>query len=221
MNYNKPIGSLRVGALHETAAVALRSMIITGQLAPGASIDEKKLCEELDISRTPLREAIKTISTEGLITLQARRGASVTPIVADELYEKLELVRLLEDYAVKLVCLRAADEQFVELKAIFKQVVEAFNSLNDISFLAKNDQFHRALIKASGNKSLVDAHESPWLHLTRARYLILREQRMTKEWVQALKKLMKAIEKRDEASAVSQMEARWAISKEMIEKLFD
>ena len=210
-------GSLWVEPLHDRVTGRLRQMVVDGRLEPGTPISEKDLCEEFGISRTPLREALKVLASEGLIELLPRRGAIVTPIVTEHLRQKFEVVRVLEDFAVKLVCERASDAQIAELQAVHKRLLDSFRRGAD--FVRVNDEFHRAIMSASGNQSLVEAHAPLWLHLQRARQLALRTEDVSRGYVQAHERLMKAIVRRDADAAVKEMEARWEIAEHVLERL--
>jgi DNA-binding GntR family transcriptional regulator len=141
--------------------------------------------------------------------LLPRRGAVVTAIVTEELRQKFEVVRLLEDFAVKLVCERASDAQLAELQAVHRKLLQSARAGADLMQI--NDQFHEALMKASGNESLRAAHAPLWLHLRRARQSVLGGQNVSSsEYLLSHERLMKAIGKRDSAEAVREMEVRWA-----------
>src|ERR1700682_1851182 len=86
--------------LHEQASDLLREMIVQGTLRPKQRISEKDLCDQLEISRTPLREALKLLAAEGLVTLFARRGAAVSEITNPKLEEQFEAVRMIEGFSV-------------------------------------------------------------------------------------------------------------------------
>jgi DNA-binding GntR family transcriptional regulator len=210
-------GSLWIEPLHDRVTGRLREMVVDGRLEPGTPISEKDLCDEFGISRTPLREALKVLASEGLIELLPRRGAIVTLILTEQLRQKFEVVRVLEDFAVKLVCERASDAQIAELQAVHKRLLDSFRRGAD--YVRINDEFHRAIMYASGNESLVDAHAPLWLHLQRARQLVLRTEEVSRGYVQAHERLMKAIVKRDADAAVTEMEARWEIAERMLDKL--
>ena len=212
-------GALQVEPLHERAAARLRDMVVDGRLVPGEPIDEKQLCEEFGISRTPLREALKILASEGLIELLPRRGAIVTPIVSQQLEEKFELVRLLEDYAVGVVCQRATAAQIQDIEQAYEKVLEHFNKGNGFQSLAANDRFHLAIIRAADNQSLLEVHAPLWLHLRRARYLVVNSYNVSHGYVQGLGRLLKDIRERNGAAALHEMEARWAIAKEALDGL--
>jgi DNA-binding GntR family transcriptional regulator len=218
VNETAATGVLWTEPLHERAAARIREMIVQGRLVPGEPISEKDLCDEFGVSRTPLREALKIVASEGLIELLPRRGAIVTPIVTEQLHQKFEIVRLLEDFAVKLVCERATDAQIEKLQAVHERLLESFKQ-GGTGFIDVNDEFHRTIMEASGNQSLVEAHAPLWLHLRRARRLVVSTQDVSRGYVQSHERLMKAIRKRDSAAAVREMEARWEIAERVLEHL--
>jgi DNA-binding GntR family transcriptional regulator len=215
VNTRAATGVLLTEPLHQRAALRLRDLVVEGRLRPGEAISEKDLCDEFGISRTPLREALKILSFEGLIQLLPRRGAIVAPIVTEQLQQKFEVVRVLEDFAVKLMCERATDVQIAELKAVHKRLVDAVKR-GDSNFVRLNDEFHDVIMRASGNQSLLEVHAPLWQHLRRVRQLALNVEDVSRGYVQAVDRLMKAISKRDSAAAVKEMEARWEIAARVI-----
>src|SRR5256885_14807839 len=87
-------------ALHEQVADRLRSMLIEGRIAPGAKLNERELCEQLGVSRTPLREAIKLLAAEGLADLLPNRGAIAVKLSEDRKSTRLNSSHLVISYAV-------------------------------------------------------------------------------------------------------------------------
>jgi len=219
MNSEAASGVLWNEPLHERATARLRDMIVQGRLHPGEPISEKELCDEFGISRTPLREALKVLAGEGLVELLPRRGAIVAPVAIEELRQKLEVVRLLEDHAAKLACERATDTQIAQLKSLHEKLVDNFKRGRSAEAIDLNDQFHLAIVKASGNQSLVDVYAPLWQHLRRSRHLLINKQEVSRDWVQAHERLMRAIRKRDGAAAVREMDVRWELADRMLASL--
>src|SRR3954471_927200 len=110
--------SLSPRALYEEVAELLRQRIFSRELAPGSWIDEMKLAEEYGISRTPLREALKVLAAEGLVTMKLRRGAYVTEVSERDLAEVFHLLALLESDAAASAATLASDAQLAELQAL-------------------------------------------------------------------------------------------------------
>src|SRR3982751_3836883 len=105
-------------ALYEEVAELLRQRIFRRELEPGSWIDELKLAEEYGISRTPLREALKVLAAEGLVTMKVRRGAYVTEVSEQDLADVYHLLALLESDAAGVVAQRATDAQLEELRTL-------------------------------------------------------------------------------------------------------
>jgi DNA-binding GntR family transcriptional regulator len=138
-------------ALYEEVAEALRERIFSGGLKPGDWVDELALAEEFGISRTPLREAIKVLAAEGLITMKLRRGAYVTEVESQELSEIYHLMALLESDAAATVAAKASQAEVAELEKLHAQL-EASASLDVSQFFAANEAFHMRLLQLSHNR---------------------------------------------------------------------
>src|SRR3989442_4974942 len=136
------------GALYERVAERLRERILEHTLAPGSWIDEQALTTELGISRTPLREALKVLAAEGLVTMKLRRGAYVTEVSETDLSEVFHLLSLLESDAAASVALQASDAQLAELAALHQRL-EATVGDRDAFFIA-NERFHMRLLDIAG-----------------------------------------------------------------------
>jgi len=137
-------------ALYEEVAELLRQRIFSNQLAPGSWIDELKLAEEYGISRTPLREALKVLATEGLVTMKVRRGAYVTEINAKDQRDVYHLLSLLEADAAGVVAAIASTEQLQELEGLHQALVAAV--ANTDAFFALNERFHMRLLEIADNR---------------------------------------------------------------------
>src|SRR3954466_11040849 len=120
--------SLAPRALYEEVAELLRQRIFRRELEPGSWIDEVKLAQEYGISRTPLREALKVLAAEGLVTMKVRRGAYVTEVSEQDLADVYHLLSLLESDAAGVVVQKATDEQVKELQQLQKELEAAQNN---------------------------------------------------------------------------------------------
>src|SRR3954454_12551012 len=114
--------SLAPRALYEEVAELLRQRIFQRELEPGSWIDEVKLAQEYGISRTPLREALKVLAAEGLVTMKVRRGAYVTEVSEQDLAEVYHLLALLESDAAGVVATQATDVQLAELRVMHAEL---------------------------------------------------------------------------------------------------
>ncbi len=144
---------LKPRPLYEEVAELLRQRIFaskTGDLEPGAWIDELKLAQEYGISRTPLREAIKVLAAEGLITMKMRRGAYVTEVNAKDLRDVFHLMAVLEADAAGTVASTATDKQLQELEALHQQLEKS--TKDRVKFFTINEAFHVKLLEIADNK---------------------------------------------------------------------
>ena len=137
-------------ALYEEVAELLRQRIFNKQLEPGSWIDELKLAEEYGISRTPLREALKVLATEGLVTLKVRRGASVTEVNAKDQRDVYHLLSLLESDAAGVVAATATEAQLADLQALHQALMAARG--NTETFFEINERFHVRLLEIADNR---------------------------------------------------------------------
>ena len=115
-------------ALYQDVAELLRERIFSNTLPPGSWIDEMALAEEYGISRTPLREAIKVLATEGLVTMKVRRGAYVTEVNSKDQADVYHLLSLLESDAAGVVAQRATPAQLQDLQNLHTELAAAVNS---------------------------------------------------------------------------------------------
>ena len=142
--------SLTPRALYEEVAELLRQRIFNRELAPGSWIDELKLAEEYGISRTPLREALKVLATEGLVTMKVRRGAYVTEVSERDLADVYHLLALLESDAAGVVAVKASDAQIKELAKLHKELEKAVGQRE--RFFEINETFHMRLLEIADNR---------------------------------------------------------------------
>ncbi len=149
-SYQMSALSLAPRALYEEVAELLRQRIFNRELEPGSWIDELKLAEAYGISRTPLREALKVLAAEGLVTMKVRRGAYVTEVSEKDLTDVYHLLSLLESDAAGVVAKHANDEQIAELQALHDEL-EASTAERDL-FFAVNERFHMKLLEVADNR---------------------------------------------------------------------
>jgi len=143
-------GRLADSALYVQVADRLRGRILAHTLAPGSWIDEQALTAELGISRTPLREALKVLASEGLVTMKLRRGAYVTEVSERDLAEVFHLLALLEGDAAGVVAEQASAEQLAELQALHAELEDSVADRD--RFFAANERFHMRLLDIADNR---------------------------------------------------------------------
>ncbi len=145
---NAPTLSTR--ALYEEVAELLRQRIFSRALEPGSWIDELRIAEELGISRTPLREALKVLAAEGLVTMKVRRGAYVTEVSEQDLRDVYHLLALLESDAAAVVATTATDAQLTDLQALHQELENAVTDRD--RFFTINERFHMRLLALANNR---------------------------------------------------------------------
>ena len=137
-------------ALYEQVADRLRQRILARELEPGSWIDELRLSAELGISRTPLREALKVLAAEGLVTMKLRRGAYVTEMSERDVREAYQLLSLLESDAAARVAATATEAELAELVALHGALETALPDRD--AFFAANEAFHLRILQIEGNR---------------------------------------------------------------------
>ena len=142
--------SLTPRALYQEVAELLRQRIFNRELTPGSWIDELKLAEEYGISRTPLREALKVLATEGLVTMKLRRGAYVTEVSERDLTDVYHLLALLESDAAGVVAAQATDAQMKELQTLHRELEKSVGHRE--KFFQINERFHMRLLEIADNR---------------------------------------------------------------------
>jgi DNA-binding GntR family transcriptional regulator len=154
MNARQDSHSLAAPALYEQVAERLRSRIYAHELAPGAWVDEQAIATEYGISRTPLREALKVLASEGLVTLKPRRGCYVTELSEQDLDEIFPVMAMLEGRCAAEATRKANDVDRKRLADIHAEL-EKNAAANDADrFFEANQQFHDALQELAGNRWL-------------------------------------------------------------------
>lgn len=192
-------------ALYEQVAERLRTRIFAHELAPGAWIDEQALAQEYGISRTPLREALKVLASEGLVTLKPRRGCYVTELSEQDLDDMFPVMALLEGRCALEAAAKADDRDIARLEALHEQLEQHARSGDTDRFFEANQNFHTALHQLAGNRwlSQIITDTRKMLKLTRRDSLRL-EGRL-KQSLAEHRAILKALREHDGESAARLM----------------
>jgi DNA-binding GntR family transcriptional regulator len=142
--------SLSPRALYQDVAERLRERIFNRQLEPGSWIDEQKLAADFGISRTPLREALKVLAVEGLVTMKVRRGAYVTEMSVQDVQQVYHVMALLESDAAGEVARQATPAEIAQLRALHDRLEREVHQRE--FFFATNEAFHMQLLTLGGNR---------------------------------------------------------------------
>jgi DNA-binding GntR family transcriptional regulator len=192
---------IRQAPLHEHARNRLREMIVRGILPPGTNIDEAELCASLGISRTPLREALKLLASEGLVRLEANRGAFVVPVQADEIADLFEVVARLEQWAAQLAAVRGSPDDLATLRRLQKRMEGEHRAQHRAPYFELNQVIHRAIVAMSGNQPLIAVHDMLFARVERVRFLAIGSRARWDESIHEHQELLSALEARDSRRA--------------------
>lgn len=183
--------------LHDTVVEHLQNLIIEGVLAPGTKLNEREVCERLGISRTPLREAMKVLASEGLIDIEPNRGAFVSKMSDTEIWEAFEMMSGLEALSGELAAERISPAEIAEIKVLHDAMIVC-RAQNDLpGYYSRNQTIHNKINAAARNSVL----RQIYLSINR-RLLALRFKSNFKEakWDRAIHEhdeMIQALEARD------------------------
>jgi DNA-binding GntR family transcriptional regulator len=156
--------------LYQEAADRIRGLIELGTLAPGEKISEKGLCEKFGISRTPLREALKVLKSEGLIEMLPNRGARVTRLTAKDVEHTYDIMGALEGLSGETACQYISDAEVAHIQALHNKMVEHFHRGELKEYFRANQQIHECIMLASKNDVLLEMYNNLSQRIKRIRY---------------------------------------------------
>lgn len=157
-------------SLHDELLANLRDYIVEGNLADGARVPERLLCERFGISRTPLREALKVLAAEGLIDLLPNRGARVRALDAEDLRELFDVMGGLEALAGRLACERISDAETAAIENVHHEMYRHYLRRDMHGYFQCNQAIHRMIVEAAGNAALSATYASFAGRIRRVRY---------------------------------------------------
>lgn len=157
--------------LHEEIVERIRAMIFDEQLAAGTRVPERDLCQRFGISRTPLREALKVLASDGLITLLPNRGAWVTRMTPEDVDELFPIMGALEALSGELACENTSDADVAEVRALHYQMALHHTRGEQPEYFRINQQIHDKIMELADNPSLFQVYRPLAQRVRRARYL--------------------------------------------------
>lgn len=158
-------------SLHNELADRLRHMIVEGDLAPGEKLAEKELCGQFGVSRTPLREAIKVLATEGLVQLTPNRGCTVAKLTLADLDEAFPIMGALEALSGELACQHITDAELARLRDLHERMVRKYEAGALRDYFKLNERIHQLILEAARNPTLSQMQLSLSGRVRRARYM--------------------------------------------------
>ena len=183
--------------LHDKVAQALRQMLVENRIAPGAKLNERELSEVLNVSRTPLREAIKMLAAEGLVELLPNRGAIAVELTEADVLNTFEVMAGLEAQSGELAALRVTDDELQEIKAMHYDMLAAYTRRDLPAYYRLNANIHSAINTAAKNPVLTATYKQV---NTRLQALRFRSNQDGDKWKAAVKEheqMISALQARD------------------------
>jgi DNA-binding GntR family transcriptional regulator len=196
--------SFEPASLADRAYHALREMIVSLELRPGAVLDEPGLMERLGIGRTPTREALRRLAQEGLVEVYPRRGMFVTRVEIRDLASLTEVRSILESHAARLAAERATDDDQAALDSLLEEL-EAEADLDTAELMALDERIHRQVYSSAHNPFLESTLEEYYVLALRIWYLAFDRTRELKQAVLGHRELLEAIRDGDADTAEETM----------------
>jgi len=165
-----PAQPIRRPSLHQEVVGRVREMIFAEELVGGERVPEKALCRQFAISRTPLREALKVLASEGLVALLPNRGARVVKLTAEAVDEMFPVMGALESLAGELACARITDVEIDEIRALHYRMAIHHKKNELKEYFALNQQIHGKILDAAGNPTLGGIYGALMARIRMARY---------------------------------------------------
>ena len=183
--------------LHEQVAQRLREMLVEGRIPPGAKLNERELCEALDVSRTPLREAIKMLAAEGLVELLPNRGAIAVSLGEADVRHTFEVMGGLEALSGELAAERITDEELAEIRALHFEMLAAWTRRDLPAYYRLNARIHRAINAAARNPVLSATYDRVNARLHALRFRSNQDEEKWKTAVKEHEQMVDALARRD------------------------
>ena len=194
MTLTKPIARQ---SLHAELVDRLRDLLVADVFKPGTKIPEADLCKDFAVSRTPMREALKVLASEGLVHLLPNRGAWVAEIDIDDLEAGFPVLAALEALAGELACARISDAEITRIRTHHYDMLRHYENRNQTGYFMENQAIHAAIMDAAANPVLSQQHASLAARMRTGRFKANLD---PKRWAQAISEhveMLKSIEARD------------------------
>ncbi len=203
-------------ALHGQVTQRLRQLLVEGQIAPGAKLNERELCEQMKVSRTPLREAIKTLAAEGLVELLPNRGAIAVELSEDDILNTFEVMAGLEGLSGELAAQRITPEELAEIEAMHYEMKAAYTRRDLSAYYRLNAAIHRAINAAARNPVLTATYQQVNARLQALRF---RSNQDGEKWARAMQehdRMIEALQKRDGAALRAELVAHLGHKRDVV-----
>lgn len=183
--------------LRDVVFNTLRNAILKGELAPGERLMEMHLAEQLGVSRTPIREAIRKLELEGLVVMTPRKGAVVASITEEDLRDVLEVRKVLEQLAVELACVNITEEEMAKLKGAMEEFRKAIHVNDAVDIASKDEKFHDIIYRATRNNRLIQILNNLREQMYRYRFEYVKDEKVRNDLIEEHIKIISALENKD------------------------
>lgn len=200
--------------LREQVAERLRMAIVTGRFRPGERLIERELCDMMGVSRTSLREALRELQADGLITLKPNKGMSVAVLTEETARSIYEVRQMLEGLAARLFARRATAEQMQALRASVEDLAVVYDNFSVERFIAAKAHFYDVLLEGAGNQVAADLLRRIHTRASQLRVMSLSSAERAQKSIRELRAFCDALEARDE-------ELAWRLCLEHVENAAD
>jgi DNA-binding GntR family transcriptional regulator len=156
--------------LPAVVADRLRQLIVNGTLRPGTWLNERELCDMLKVSRTPLREAYRILASDGLLSIQPKRGAMVIELSREDIENTFDVLSVLEGLAVRQAAQRATDAELAHIAQLHRRMLEGYEARNIAAYFDASMGTHIAISRAAHNPALVATYDRLNLQVQALRY---------------------------------------------------
>lgn len=192
---------IRTKTLHQEIVAQIQKMIHTGILVKGQKIDEKRLCESMGVSRTPVREALRLLKSEGLIDLIPHKGAYVSQPCIEEINDMFEVMSVLEGTCARLAAAHMNEKDLRKIESLHEELEEHYRHRDHEAYLKRNHVFHVFIQKLAGNKVLNDVINGLRQKISLYRQRQLYQPERFRQSIQEHRDLLDAFRKKDPGSA--------------------
>ncbi len=207
--------------LAEGIAEQLRRGILRGVYHPGAALKERELAVEMDVSRTPMREAIRILAQQGLVTLRASRSPVVSDPSYQEITDTVQVLITLEELAVQLVCERADPQILVPIRALYQRLLDQADQIDSIDLFALDMEFHAAVVAATQNTALGMVHRPLVERMWRVRYVSANQSGVRAQTFSEHLEIVEALEAGNSLRAKRAVRAHMSTMLENIRYMYD
>ncbi len=187
--------------LRDVIFTTLRDAIVTGELKPGERLMEVALAEKMGVSRTPVREAVRRLEMEGLVTMTPRKGTHVAELSVKDIMDVLEVRAALDKLATQLAAGRIRQDNIRRLESIHRQYIASLQKENLPGAIKKDVEFHDVIYQASGNNKLMSVAANLREQIYRFRVLYLKDFSNAEDVLLEHQNILKALEAHDATRA--------------------